>query len=73
MNKDCCLEEPGSTVYCLDCGTFDCKEYLDHHCIGCACTKIGDCESEECEACGILACGEPLHYHHDGCPNCSQL
>lgn len=28
----------------------------------------------ECEGCGGLDCphGETLHYHHDGCPSCSQ-
>lgn len=28
----------------------------------------------ECMACGQIDCpdGEPLHYHHDGCPCCSQ-
>jgi hypothetical protein len=32
------------------------------------------CRDDECTICGILACPErdPLHFHHDGCPACSQ-
>ena len=36
----------------------------------------GGCEGAdgECALCSILDCpeGEPLHYHHDGCPACSE-
>ena len=33
-----------------------------------------DQDDGECMACGQIDCpdGEPLHYHHDGCPCCSQ-
>ncbi len=34
------------------------------------------CEAEhgECSICSVLDCpqAEPLHYHHDGCPACTQ-
>jgi len=32
------------------------------------------CRSEECQLCGVLDCphNEPLHYHHDGCPACTE-
>lgn len=41
---------------------FDCLRQV--HCEGCA--------ADECMVCGVLMCpvGEPLHYHHDGCPEC---
>ena len=31
-------------------------------------------EDQECLICGVLCCpaGEPLHFHHDGCPACTQ-
>jgi hypothetical protein len=33
-----------------------------------------ECPDQECMVCGIRDCPErePLHYHHDGCPCCSQ-
>jgi hypothetical protein len=33
-----------------------------------------DCDVPECIACGLRDCpsGEPLHFHHDGCPECSR-
>lgn len=33
-----------------------------------------DCPDPECEICALRDCPfkEPLHYHHDGCPICSQ-
>ncbi|ATW62283.1 hypothetical protein Psp6_00030 [Pseudomonas phage Psp6] len=32
------------------------------------------CDDPECLKCGAIICphGEPLHFHHDGCPSCSQ-
>lgn len=32
------------------------------------------CTDGECLACGAIVCPyqEPLHFHHDGCPACSQ-
>jgi hypothetical protein len=32
------------------------------------------CPIEECMICGVRDCpeNEPLHYHHDGCPRCSE-
>lgn len=35
---------------------------------------LAECEDPECEICGRIVCpyGEPLHFHHDGCPMCSQ-
>jgi len=32
------------------------------------------CPDLECLLCGVRDCphGEPLHYHHDGCPDCWQ-
>jgi len=33
------------------------------------------CKEDECEICGVRDCpnGNPLHYHHDGCPVCTQF
>ncbi len=31
---------------------------------------LHDPVASECEVCGLFECGEPLHFHHDGCPNC---
>lgn len=35
--------------------------------------KTEDCPDPECLICGERDCPfhEPLHYHHDGCPECS--
>lgn len=32
------------------------------------------CKDAECSQCGIIMCPEadPYHFHHDGCPSCSQ-
>lgn len=32
------------------------------------------CPIAECMLCGVRDCkgSEPLHYHHDGCPYCSE-
>ena len=34
-----------------------------------------ECDDPECLICGYRDCPfhEPLHYHHDGCPACSQV
>jgi hypothetical protein len=34
---------------------------------------FNDCAAIECVACGRDVCphGDPFHYHHDGCPSCS--
>jgi hypothetical protein len=31
-----------------------------------------ECPDQECVICGMRDCpyGGPLHYHHDGCPDC---
>jgi hypothetical protein len=41
-----------------------------HDCTGDAKT----CPVDECMICGVRDCkgNEPLHYHHDGCPYCSE-
>jgi hypothetical protein len=33
-----------------------------------------ECPDAECLVCGMRDClhAEPLHYHHDGCPACSE-
>lgn len=33
-----------------------------------------ECPDPECLVCGVRDCplGEPLHYHHDGCPACTE-
>lgn len=33
-----------------------------------------ECPDPECMVCAVRDCPdqEPLHYHHDGCPCCSQ-
>lgn len=38
----------------------------------CTCVN-GDPASGECIPCGVRDCpeGEPLHWHHDGCPECN--
>ncbi len=45
----------------------------DHKCLGNieVCSKDGN---DECIICGQRDCprGESLHYHHDGCPACSE-
>lgn len=35
---------------------------------------LDDCPDHECYLCGFQECPhkEPLHFHHDGCPACSQ-
>lgn len=42
----------------------------DHKCTG----DTETCGYSECIICGARDCphGEPLHYHHDGCPACSE-
>lgn len=34
--------------------------------------SLEECEDPECMICGIIECphDEPLHFHHDGCPDC---
>ena len=33
-----------------------------------------DKEGGECRVCSVICCPlkDPLHFHHDGCPSCSQ-
>lgn len=33
---------------------------------------LAHCPDMECTECGAAVCpnGEPLHFHHDGCPQC---
>jgi hypothetical protein len=37
---------------------------------------VNECPLEhgECSMCGILCCphSDPFHFHHDGCPSCSE-
>ena len=35
---------------------------------------LAHCEDPECAKCGAAICphSEPFHFHHDGCPACSQ-
>jgi hypothetical protein len=35
---------------------------------------LQECTDGECMVCGVIICPyhEPLHFHHDGCPACSQ-
>lgn len=35
---------------------------------------LDECPDPECAICALVVCplGEPLHFHHDGCPACSQ-
>ncbi len=51
----------------------------DAHCCNwhyCHCDPklfVDPCASAECLACALVSeCGDPLHYHHDGCPACSE-
>jgi len=36
--------------------------------------KTEECLDDECIHCGYRDCpwNEPLHYHHDGCPACTE-
>lgn len=53
----------------------------DHSVYICDCTITEDnkvepflpCAQAECIACALIntGCQEPLHWHHDGCPACS--
>lgn len=35
---------------------------------------LNHCSDMECMVCGEIICpqGEPLHFHHDGCPACTE-
>lgn len=35
---------------------------------------FAECSDPECAVCSVLICKhrDPLHFHHDGCPTCSQ-
>lgn len=37
--------------------------------------NVEDCDEDECFFCSIIACpfDNELHFHHDGCPDCSQI
>lgn len=52
---------------CFDCDLRD--RYLRHP------KKIEECDDDECFFCSIIACpfGNFLHFHHDGCPECSNI
>lgn len=36
---------------------------------------LAHCPDPECYTCGQIICplGDPMHFHHDGCPACSEL
>ncbi len=44
----------------------------DHECTGD--TNTCSADGGECMVCSVRDCPhqEPLHYHHDGCPACSE-
>lgn len=62
----------GTTHICAMCNRTN-AGCADAFSCSCASNDAEACDPDDCLACGYFnaPCGEPLHFHHDGCPKCS--